>query len=175
MSSSTSSPTSEPLAVARIMGVRGLKGELRVLSLTDTPERLTVGAQVIVEGEDTPRRITDVGQSKHGPILRLEGLTDRDAAVALIGRHLSAPEARSVLPEGTYWWHELEGMAVESPSGRSIGRLDEVFRAASNEVYRVVGPDGEILVPALKAIVLEIDVPGGRMVIRDPDEWLEEV
>jgi 16S rRNA processing protein RimM len=156
------------------MGVRGLKGDLRVLSLTDAPERLAVGARVIVEGEDAPRRITEVGQSKHGPILRLEGVTDRDAAAALIGRHLAAPEAPSALPEGTYWWHEIEGMAVESPTGRAIGRVEEVFRAASNEVYRVVGPDGEILVPALKSIVVEIDVPGGRMVIREPDEWLEE-
>ena len=44
MSSSTSSPTSEPLAVARVMGVRGLKGDLRVMSLTDAPERLAVGS-----------------------------------------------------------------------------------------------------------------------------------
>jgi 16S rRNA processing protein RimM len=175
MSSSTSSPTSEPLAVARVMGVRGLKGDLRVLSLTDTPDRLALGASVLVEGEEAPRRITGVGQSKHGPVLRLEGVTDRDTAAALIGRHLSAPGGPSVLPEGTYWWHELEGLAVESPAGRSIGRLEEVFRAGSNEVYRVVGPDGEVLVPALKEFVLEIDVPGGRMVVREPDEWLEEV
>jgi 16S rRNA processing protein RimM len=64
---------------------------------------------------------------------------------------------------------------VESPAGRSIGRLEEVFRAGTNEVYRVVGPDGEVLVPALKEFVLEIDIPGGRMVVREPDEWLEEV
>lgn len=175
MSSSTSSRTSEPLAVARVMGVRGLKGDLRVMSLTDAPERLSVGASVLVEGEEMPRRITEVGQAKHGPVLRLEGVTDRDQAVALIGRHLTATGAPAVLPDGTYWWHELEGLAVESPAGRPIGRLEEVFRTASNEVYRVVGPDGEVLVPAIRSVVLEIDVPAGRMVIREPDEWLEEV
>ncbi|HEY7451960.1 MAG TPA: ribosome maturation factor RimM [Candidatus Limnocylindria bacterium] len=175
MSSSTSSPTSEPLAVARVMGVRGLNGDLRVLTLTDAPDRLAIGARVLVEGEDAPRRITEAGWSKHGPVIRLEGIGDRDAAAALIGRHLQAPEAPAVLPEGTYWWHELEGLDVVTTTGTPIGRLEEVFRAGPNEVYRVVGAEGELLVPALKSVVIEIDVPAGRMVILDPADWLEEV
>jgi 16S rRNA processing protein RimM len=52
--------------------------------------------------------------------------------------------------------------------------LEEVFRAGPNEVYRVVGPAGEILVPALHAVVTDIDLDAGRMTIRDPAEWLEE-
>lgn len=175
MSSSTSKPTTEPLAVARVMGVRGLKGDLRVLTLTDAPERLEVDRLVVVEGETTPRRIVEAGRSKHGPVLRLEGVSDRNAASALIGRHLSAPDAPPALPAGTYWWHELEGLQVITAAGSVIGRLEEVFRAGPNEVYRVVGPDGEILVPALHAIVTEIDVAAGHMTIRDPGEWLEEV
>lgn len=174
MSSSTSSPTSDPLAVARVMGVRGLDGDLRVMALTDVPDRLTVGAFVLVEGESAPRRITQVGASRHGPILRLDGVTDRTTAAALIGRHLSAPDAPSELPAGTYWWHELEGLDVVDADGRSLGRLEEVFRAGANEVYRVVGLESELLVPALRSVVLEIDLSQGRMTIRDPAEWLEE-
>lgn len=174
MSSSTSSPTSDPLAVARVMGVRGLDGDLRVMALTDVPDRLTVGASVVVEGEIEPRRITQVGASRHGPILRLDGVTDRAAAAALIGHHLSAPDAPGELPAGTYWWHELEGLDVFDPDGRALGRLEEVFRAGSNEVYRVVSPEAELLVPALRSVVLEIDLGQGRMTIRDPAEWLEE-
>jgi 16S rRNA processing protein RimM len=157
------------------MGVRGLKGDLRVLSLTDAPDRLAVDQLVVVEGETSPRRIVAVGQSKHGPVLRLEGVADRDGASALIGRHLSAPEAPAALPAGTYWWHELEGLDVVTDAGEVIGRLEEVFRAGPNEVYRVVGPEGEVLVPALHAVVTDIDLATGRMTIRDPDEWLEEV
>ncbi len=175
MSSSTSKPTSEPLAVARVMGVRGLKGDLRVMSLTDTPERLLVGELVVVEGETAPRQIMEAGTSKHGPVLRLVGITDRDGASALIGRHLLAPRAPDDLPAGTYWWHELEGLEVITINGRAIGRLEEVFRAGSNEVYRVVGPDGEVLVPSLQSIVVKIDLGAGQMTILDPAEWLEEV
>lgn len=175
MSSSTSKPTSEPLAVARVMGVRGLKGDLRVMSLTDAPERLSVGELVVVEGETAPREIVEAGISKHGPVLRLVGVTDRDTASALIGRHLLAPAAPDDLPPGTYWWHQLEGLEVVTPSGRDIGRLEEVFRVGSNEVYRVVGSDGEVLVPSLRSIVVTIDLAAGQMTILDPAEWLEDV
>ena len=175
MSSSTSSPTSDLLAVARVMGVRGLKGELRVMPLTDAPERLALNASVLVEGEETPRRIVGAGPSRQGVVLYLDGITDRDAAAAVVGRHLLMPSAAPELPAGTYWWHDLEGLEVVDESGRSLGRLEEVFRAGSNEVYRVVGEEGEILVPALHSVVTAIDLDAGRMTIRDPADWLEEV
>ncbi len=174
MSSSTSSLTSDLLAVARVMGVRGLGGELRVMPLTDTPERLALDAMVVVEGEETPRRIAATGPSRQGVILSLEGITDRDAAAAMVGRHLLAPGAAPELPAGTYWWHQLEGLEVVDENGRSLGRLDEVFRVGTNEVYRVVGDEGELLVPALHSVVTAIDLDAGRMTIRDPADWLEE-
>ncbi len=157
------------------MGVRGLKGDLRVMTLTDAPERLAAGELVVVEGETAPRQIAEAGISKHGPVLRLVGITDREQAAALIGRHLLAPSGPDQLPAGTYWWHELEGLEVVAPDGRAIGLLEEVFRAGPNEVYRVVGPDGEVLVPALHSIVQEIDLAGGTMTILHPSDWLEEV
>jgi 16S rRNA processing protein RimM len=175
MSSSTSSPTSDLLAVARVMGVRGLKGELRVMPLTDAPERLALDALVVVEGEDAPRRITATGPSRQGVVLFLAGVTDRDGAAALVGRHLLAPGAAPDLPAGTYWWHQLEGLEVIDENGHSHGRLDEVFRVGSNEVYRVVGVEGELLVPALHSVVTAIDLDTGRMTIRDPADWLEEL
>jgi 16S rRNA processing protein RimM len=157
------------------MGVRGLKGDIRVMSLTDAPERLAAGQRVIVEGETAPREILEAGIAKHGLVLRLRGIADRDAAAALIGKHLIGQTEPDTLPPGTYWWHELEGLEVVTPDGRSIGVLEEVFRAGTNEVYRVVGPDGEVLVPAIHSVVVDIDLASGRMTIHDPAEWLEEV
>jgi 16S rRNA processing protein RimM len=62
---------------------------------------------------------------------------------------------------------------VVDPQGQVLGRLEEVFRAGANEVYRVIGPDAELLVPALRSVVLDIDLDSGRMTIRDPSAWLE--
>jgi hypothetical protein len=95
MSSSISKPTSDPLAVARVMGVRGLKGDLRVMSLTDTPERLSVGEGVIVEGVCT-REITEARRRSTAPS-SLEGIRPRPAS----DQHLMAP-LPDELPAGTY-------------------------------------------------------------------------
>ena len=157
------------------MGVRGLAGDLRLLPLSDDPDRLAPGAAVMVDGEQDPRRIVAVGHSRHGPVVRLEGITDRAAAAALVGRHLVAAGAPAELPPDHYWWHQLEGLTVVDPAGQLIGRLVEVFRAGGNEVYRVAGSGSEILVPALRSVVLKIDLERGQMTIRPVADWLEEV
>ena len=172
MSSWRSSPTSDRVAVAVVMGVRGLRGDLRVEFLTDWPERLQVGSEVMLEGEDQPRRIVSLNQGGRTPVVRLEGIDTRAAAVGLIGRGIERQPAS--LPAGSYWWHELEGLEVFNERGSAIGTLAEVFRAGANEVYRVVGPGGERLVPALHAVVVEIDLAARRMVVRDEADYVAD-
>jgi len=162
-SSWRSSATSERLAVARVLGAKGLGGALRIELLTDWPERLTPGSELLLEGEDSPRRVVDTELGGRVPVLRLEGIDERDAAQALVGRYLEAP-TRS-LPDGSYYWHQLIGLKVTDPTGAALGTVEEVFRAGENEVYRIVGPGGEVLVPALREVVRRIDLEAGEMVV----------
>jgi len=100
-------------------------------------------------------------------VVYLEGIATREAAEAIVGRYLEmAPRA---LPDGAYYWDDLIGLEVRDPRGAIIGELVEVFRAGENEVYRVVGAAGERLVPALRSVVLEIDLAAGRMTVADDD------
>lgn len=140
---------------------------MRVEALTDWPERLAVDAEVWIEGSPAPLRIGRVESGGRALVLYLDGVTSREAAEALAGRYLEA-EGRE-LPEGTFYWDELIGLAVVDPRGTAVGELVEIFRAGGNEVYRVIGPDGERLVPALRSAVLEIDIAAGRMTIADDD------
>jgi 16S rRNA processing protein RimM len=100
-------------------------------------------------------------------VLHLVGVATREAADALTGRYLAGPP-RS-LDEGTWFWDDLVGLRVEDAAGQDIGELMEVFRAGGNEVYRVVGPGGERLVPALRSAVARIDVAAGVMVLTDEE------
>jgi len=59
---------------------------------------------------------------------------------------------------------------VVDEAGVELGRLVEIFRAGENEVYRVMGDDGETLIPALHDVVRSIDLPTGRIVVRYEDE-----
>lgn len=162
-SSWRSPPTSERLAVARVAAVKGLAGALKIESLTDFPERLAPGAEVYLEGDAEPRRIAEINWAGRVPTMRLDGVTTREAAASLVGRYLELPTR--ALPEGSYYWHQLEGLQVVDPSGAALGELVEIFRAGENEVYRVVGGGGETLIPAIRSVVREIDLAAGRMVV----------
>lgn len=172
-SSSRSSPTPSDrrLAVVKVLGAKGLNGAVRVELLTDWPERLAAGVELWPEGASDPLRIGRVESGGRATILHFEGVTSREAAENLAGNYLEG-QAR-VLPEGTWYWADLIGLRIETADGTALGELVEVFRAGANEVYRVVGPAGERLVPALRSMVLDVDLEHGCMVVA-PDE-AEEV
>jgi 16S rRNA processing protein RimM len=153
--------------VARVLGAKGLNGGLRVEILTDWPERLEPDAEVWPEGEASARRIRRVESGGRVPVIHLDGIDSREAAEALTGRYLEVPTRR--LEAGTYYWDDLVGLRVEAPGGEPVGELVEVFRAGGNEVYRVVGPSGERLVPALRNVVQRIDLEAGVMVVAPDD------
>jgi 16S rRNA processing protein RimM len=164
-----SSPTSERLAVARVIGAKGLAGGLRLEVLTDRPERLHVGSQLYVEEEERPRRVSRAELGGRVPVIVLEGIETRTDAEAMIGRYLEV--VGDPLPAGTYYWHQLVGLRVADESGNDLGTLVEVFRAGENEVYRVEA-DGQpdLLLPALREFIREIDLESGRMTVRYESE-----
>ncbi|MGI8659087.1 MAG: ribosome maturation factor RimM [Candidatus Limnocylindria bacterium] len=163
-------PTERRLAVARILGAKGLGGAVRVEVLTDWPDRLEAGTELWLEGASTPMRVARVESGGRTPALHFAGLTTREAAEGLNGRYLEAPTHE--LPDGAYYWADLIGLRVEETDGTIVGELVEIFRTGGNEVYRITGARGERLVPALHATVLDIDLDAGRMVVAPDDAEL---
>jgi 16S rRNA processing protein RimM len=147
-----------------VLGAKGLAGSVRIEALTDHPERLAEGESIWIEDEPTPRSILEAGWGGRVPFIRLEGISDREAAERLVGRYLEAPA--NPLPPDTYYWHQLIGLTAVDEAGSELGQVVEVFRAGENEVYRIEGQEGELLIPALREVVRSIDLPGGRMVVR---------
>jgi 16S rRNA processing protein RimM len=120
---------------------------------------------VFFEGEDVPRRITAAEWGGRVPAIRVEGIESREDAEAAAGRYLEA-QARA-LPEGSYYWHQLEGLTVRDEAGGRLGVVREVFRAGEAEVYRVEQTDGrELLIPGVHDVVRRIDLDEGVMVVR---------
>ncbi len=153
--------------MARILGAKGLAGAVRVELVTDWPERLAPGTDLWLEGEAEPLRIVRLESGGRTTVLHLEQVTTREAAEALSGRYLEAP-ARE-LPEDTFYWDDLIGLRVEEPDGTHVGELVEIFRSGANEVYRIVGDGRERLVPALRSVVLRIDLTAGLIVVAPDD------
>ena len=166
-SRSSTTPSRRRLAVARVLGVKGLRGGVRIELLTDWPEAVGAGASLHPDGQDGVLVVDRAETGGRVPVLYFAGRETRESVEPLVGRFLEVPERD--LEKGAYFWADLIGLRVEEPDGRLVGELVEIFRAGGNEVYRVVGPAGERLVPALRRAVLEIDLMGGRMVIAPDD------
>lgn len=152
-----------------MLGAKGLAGGMRVEVLTDREDRLIAGAQLFVEDEDTTRQILEVETGGRVPMVRLEGIGSRAEAEAMLGRYLEVDP--DPLPEGMLYWHQIVGLAVRDEDDRQLGNVVEVFRAGENEVYRVESPGRpDLLLPALREIIREIDLAAGTMTVRYDEE-----
>lgn len=165
-------PRREPragwVAVGRILGAHGTRGALRVESLSDVPGRFVPGAAVWLQA--VRRTIQSVSSGRGVLVLKLEGIEDRASAERIKGEVLEVPEAeRPPLPPGSYYADDLIGLAVVDPDGQFLGSLGEVLQTGANDVYVVRGPRGELLLPAVEDVVLEVDLERRRMVVRPLD------
>ncbi|MEA2681725.1 MAG: rRNA processing protein RimM [Chloroflexota bacterium] len=166
----------KPPASVRVGFVRravGLTGEVEVEQLGDNPRRFEPGSVVRAAGSEVRvERAHSTGGSAWR--LKLVGIDGRDAADRLRGQYLEVPAAElEELPEGQYYQWQLIGLQVYDTGGRKLGRLAEVLEYPANDVYQVEGQAGEVLVPALRDVVREVDLESGRMVVDLPAE--EEV
>jgi ribosomal 30S subunit maturation factor RimM len=97
--------------------------------------------------------------------LRFVGLGDRSAVEHLRDVYLETHVTADDRAPGTWRWHELVGLAVRGSDGRQLGTIREIYRAGGAEVFVVRGPNGEIDVPAVSHIVLELAPERGEVVV----------
>ncbi|MGI8587859.1 MAG: ribosome maturation factor RimM [Chloroflexia bacterium] len=112
----------------------------------------------------------------HEALVKLAGVNDPETATALRRYLLQLPAAEAwPLPPDTFYSFQIEGLPVLAPDGRSLGVVEELLATGSNDVYVVRTPSGkELLVPAIRDVVLEIDPQAGYIRIRDTAEWSDE-
>ena len=158
-------PADERVTVGLVRGLHGLRGAVRVEVLTDDPERFAVGSVLFAEGDPKPLTVAWTGAAKPGLLVGFDGYETRESAESLRGRYLEVVPDRP-LPEGAFYWHQIRGLDVVTMDGEMLGKVADVFRAGEGEVYVVQGgPLGEIMVPSVKSVVVEVDPPAGRLVV----------
>jgi len=171
----TGSPqTGEPLylAIGKLRRTHGVEGEILMDILTDFPERFKTGAVVLVGRNHTPFTIRSFRLTGNAALIAFEGLDDCDQASILRNQLIySAVQDAPTLPEGEYYHHQILGMQVVDEAGKVLGSVVEILETGANDVY-VVGGEGnaELLLPAIKSVVLSVDVKEKKIVVRPP-EW----
>lgn len=159
---------SEPcyLAVAQIVRPFGLRGELKAHVLTDYPEQLSRLSVVYVGLQEQAWGLESVRLHQGFAIFKLAGCDSREAAEELRGALVQVALQDAVpLEEGEFYEHQIIGMTVIEQDGSVLGQLSEILVTGANDVYIVRGPQGELLLPAIQEVILDIDPDLNQMTV----------
>ncbi|HET9017901.1 MAG TPA: ribosome maturation factor RimM [Thermomicrobiaceae bacterium] len=170
MSESPREPAPDParLSIGVIAGPQGVQGAVRMSVWTQFPERIPTFRRVYLDDEPEPRRVRSARVQRGIAVLMLEGVETRDAADALRGTVVRIDRSQAApLGEDEYYHFQLIGLDVVDEAGNRLGTLKEILETGANDVYVVRADDGtELLFPALKNVVLSVDLGERRIVVR---------
>ncbi len=167
------------IAVGEILGTHGIKGALKVLSLSDIQDRFQQLERVFLvnnaSGECIEAKLDSVFKHKGLEIVKFKEWDDINQVEGYKNWMIKIPKAeRPELQQGEYYIDEIIGLDVYDQSGNWLGEIVHVFPTGSNDVYEIApGQENRkhILIPALKKVVTEIDFDQGYMMV-DPPEGL---
>lgn len=174
---------SQSTVIARIGKPHGLLGEVTVQLHTDEPERrLVVGTAIDTQatpGTGVPRALTVRSTRVHNGVwlVAFEEIPDRTGAESLRGTRLVV-DAADVLPaddeDDVFSEEQLQGLTVVDPAGTVLGEVGGLELGAAQDRLVILLPDGrEAQVPFVAALVPEVDVEAGRVVVDAPPGLLD--
>ena len=167
------------IAIGQIGRAHGIRGEVAVAVRTDEPdERFVPGVALATEPpERGPLTVAATRWHSGRLIITFEGVRDRNDAEDLKGTVLVLDSAEIPAPADPdeFYDHQLIGLAVVTTAGDSVGEVTDVLHHGQDllVVRRAPGPAAEAMVPFVSAIVTEVDLPGGRLVIDPPPGLLD--
>lgn len=167
--------TDDLILVGRVARAHGNRGQVIVNPDTDFPDdRFVVGATLLVGPSHTPRRISSARFHQGRPVIGLEGIETMNDAERLAEAELKVPaETIGPLPENTFYRHELVGCAVQDTEGRLIGEVAAVEGPIEMSRLVINAPHGEVLIPMVDEICVEVAPADRRIVVKAPDGLIE--
>ena len=167
----------EMVLVGRVARPHGIRGQVIVNPETDFVEdRFKAGATFWTRSArgDEQLRVTSARVQNGRPVIAFEGFSSIEDVERLAGLDLRVPEEDlQPLDAGMYYHHQLIGCAVETVAGEHVGEVVRVNGGAAGSLLEVTGPRGEVLIPLVVEICIEIDVEAKRIRIDPPDGLLD--
>lgn len=165
------------LQVGVISSTHGVRGEVKVFPTTDDVKRFKRLKEVILDTgkEELILEIEGVKFFKQFVILKFKGFDNINDIEKYKGKNLYVTRANAVrLRRDEYFIADLQGLTVVDEEEQVIGTLRDVMETGANDVYIIDMTDGrEVLIPAIKECILNVDVEGGKMQIHIMDGLLD--
>lgn len=170
---------SRRVVMGRFTSVYGVKGWLKVHSYTEPRENLLSYKSFEIERNGQWQPLVIDGGRSHGRglVVHVRGLDDRDIAATYVGADIAVPaSSMPTLPEGEYYWHQLEGLKVFTADKRVLlGQVDHLLETGANDVLVVQSCEGSVdqqerLLPYVPQYVLDVNLEAGEMLVDwDPE------
>ncbi len=164
---SIGSTAADWVLVGEVTAPFGVRGQVKMRPLMDAPEALAKLPRVLLryqDGRETPHKIAAVRRHQEVVVLTFADVSDRDAAEKLRGGLLLIPKSDlPPLEPDAYYEGQLLGLQVITESGRDLGQVEQVHFYPANDVYETP----VAMIPAVESVVVQVDVPGGHILVRD--------
>jgi 16S rRNA processing protein RimM len=169
-------PRSErDIVIGKIVAPLGTRGEVKTVVLTDFPERFEAGSELTLSlptGGTKQVKIESARIHRDGLALKLKDIDTRDDSEGLRNAEFTIDESElGELPEDRFYVFDLIGLKVVTDDGRELGEVTEILQGGANDVYIT---STALCIPALKTVVVKIDVSEGRMTIHPVPGLLPE-
>lgn len=162
--------------MGRIFGSWGVRGGIRIDPYSEDPETLAGYKTWLVgrEGRWQEYKVLEARLHTTQLVAQLEGIDDRDAALALKGSEVAVPRDSLPAPEdGSYYWSDLVGLAVVNTRGEALGAVKEMFSNGAQDVIDAVAGEGAAKVQRLIpwTAVKGVDLEAKRIEVEWEQDW----
>jgi 16S rRNA processing protein RimM len=162
----------EYLSIGQIINIHGFRGEVKVYPLTNDMKRFSKLKEVYVEENNglVKYEVQGVKFLSNTVVMKLKGVDTEEAANKLRNYYVKVDRNSAVkLPQYTYFICDLIDLEVYDEKGSLLGTVKDVLQTGSNDVYVVRGSGKEILIPALKEVVKEVDLWNRKITVELPE------
>ena len=166
-------PANPWMPIGQVVGAHGINGAVKVYFYDDRQRTFSPGDTLLLSASGGPRTAYIVAWArphKRNYLVGLEGIEDRGQAQALKDARIVIQRSEMpALEDDTFYWVDLIGLDVYTVADRYLGKVAAVIPTGSNDVYVVKDAAAETLVPALKTVVIDVDLAANTMRVKLPE------
>ena len=168
------------LKIGLITSPHGVRGEINILPLTDDPSRFRKAKNIIILDNagnvESSAKMISANVSGRKVFAKIEGIDTPESAQKFRSKYIAVKRTDAVrLPDNTFFICDIIGCKVFLEDGAMIGIIKDVIETGASDVYSVERTGmKDLLIPAVKEFIRNVDIAEGRIVVRLP-EGLEDI
>ena len=158
------------LELGQIVNSKGLKGEVKVNSFSEEPDRFETLSKVLIKmrnGNLEEYTIEKVGYNKNQVIIKFKEINSIEEAEKLRNLYILIDrDDLEALPEGIYYIADLLGLDVYTENNEYLGKVDDINNTGSNDIYVVKDELGkQKLLPGIKEVIKKVDLDEKKIIV----------